>query len=309
MRIAFFGTSDKSVPIIESINNNFNLQLCVTKRDTKVGRKQLIRETAVKKWAKKNHVEFMEISDIKVEEEDVIDKLVAQKIDLGIVADFSFIIPKKILQTPKLGLINLHFSLLPKLRGASPVQQAILQGLDVTGITYFVMDEGMDTGDILKQIEYKMRGKETSEELYKTLFSLATENFPEVVNNYAAGKTEPNKQDNKQATYCYSKTKPKLTTIQKDDARIDWRQDILNVERSTRAFVPWPIAWTTLGELEKNHKIVENVTLKRPVNRNLRVKLHQTDILDKKLRINKLQVEGKNIIDWQNFVNGYTSSA
>ncbi len=146
MKIAFFGTSDKSTPIVEGLHNNFDLALCMTKTDTKIGRKQKVRETAVKVWAKEHGINYLCIESIKESESAVAKELKKHKIELGVVADFSFIIPKSIINTPKYGLINVHFSLLPKLRGASPLQHAILQGLRETGVTYYLVDEEMDTG-------------------------------------------------------------------------------------------------------------------------------------------------------------------
>jgi len=305
MKIAFFGTSDRSIPIIESLHNNFELGLCVTKSGTKVGRKQEIRETAVKTWAGEHEVNYLCIDSIKESEEEIIKSLKKHKVDLGIVTDFSFIIPKSIISTPSYGIMNVHFSLLPKLRGASPVQHAILQGLSETGITYYLMDEHMDTGEILHQIRYPLNQTETSGFLYDKLFAIAADNLPQVINDYAKGKIKPEPQNNREATYCYSKTHPRTTHVFKEDAKIDWHEDSTYIERKIRAFYPWPVAWTTLGELEKNDKLPGFIQLKTSAYPNLRVKITAADSANRKLKIKKLQVEGKNEIDWMSFVNGY----
>ena len=305
MKVAFFGTSDRSIPIIKALHDSFELVLCITKTDTKAGRKQELKETAVKTWAKKHEVDYFCIDSIKDSKEDIIRSLKNHKVSLGAVADFSFIIPASIIDAPKHGLINMHFSLLPKLRGASPVQHAILQGLEETGITYYLMDENMDTGDILHQISYPLDQTETSGFLYDKLFPLAAENLLQVINDYVSGKTKPQPQNHQDATYCYSKTRPQTTHVFKDDAKIDWQEDPLYIERKIRAFYPWPVAWTTLGKLEKNEKLPGLIQLKPSSYANLRVKIISAEPSNGKLKIKKLQVEGKNEIDWMGFVNGY----
>jgi len=305
MKVAFFGTSDRSIPITEVLHNNFDLALCITKTDTKVGRKHELKKTAVKAWAQEHEVNYLCIDSIKDSKEEIIKSLNKHNVSLGVVADFSFIIPRPIIEAPKHGLINIHFSLLPKLRGASPVQHAILQGLKETGITYYLMDENMDTGDILHQIPYPLDQTENSGYLYNKLFPLAAENVPQVINDYISGITKPQPQNHQEASYCYSKTRPKTTHVFKDDARIDWQEDPLFIERKVRAFYPWPVTWTTLGELEKNEKLPGVIQLKPSSYANLRVKIISAEPSNGKLKIKILQVEGKNEVDWMSFVNGY----
>jgi len=305
MKVAFFGTSDRSIPIIESLYNNFELVLCITKTDTKAGRKQELKATAVKAWAKEHEVDYLCIDSIKNSKDEIIKGLNKHKVSLGVVADFSFIIPGSIINTPEHSIINVHFSLLPKLRGASPLQHAILQGLDETGITYYLMDKNMDTGDILHQIPYPLDQTENSGYLYDKLFPLAAENLPQVINDYVSGKTKPQPQNHQESSYCYSKTHPKTTYVFKEDAKIDWQEEPLHIERKIRAFYPWPVAWTTLGELEKNEKLPSFIELKPSAYANLRVKIISVELSNGKLKIKKLQVEGKNELDWMSFVNGY----
>lgn len=213
-RIIFFGTSDRSLPILESLKSNFSLVLCVTKKNTKVGRKQVDKETEVKRWARENSIEVLEINSLKDDDlENVIKKIEKLDPDYGVVADFSFIIPRKVIDSFKSGIINVHFSLLPKYRGASPVQFAILNGDKTTGITYYLLDEKMDTGDILSQVEYKIGTKYTSRELYNILFQIAADELPKVIKNYSDGEIIPIKQNESLATYTISKTNPKHTFI------------------------------------------------------------------------------------------------
>ena len=305
MKIAFFGTSDRTVPILNSLKNSFSLELCITKKDTFVGRKKSIRQTAVKNWAKKNTITFLEISSIKKDQDLIISKLKEFDIKLGVIADFSFIISEDIINFFESGLINIHFSLLPKLRGASPVQHAILNGDRVTGITFFLMDKGMDTGDILEQIEYKIPLNSNSVDLYNQLFELASVKLPLVLQKYTSGSLKPTKQDHNHATYCYSKTKPKTTLIYKEDAQIDWKEPTIQILRVVRAFNPWPVAWTTLGELQNNEKLVNRIVLRDASKAHLKVKIHEAHLVENRVGISKLQIEGKKITNWKSFKNGY----
>jgi len=305
INIAFFGTSDKSYPILEKLNQDFNLTLCITRTDSKVGRNQKLMPCGVKKWAKKNGVDFLCIDSITNSEQEILAALKSHKTDLGVVADFKFIIPKNILDFPKHGLINIHFSLLPKLRGASPVQHAILKGLKETGVTYYVMNEKMDEGDVINQVTYDLNQTETTGELYKKLFELAADNLSKTIKDYIGGEFKPTKQDSAKATYCNSKTRPETTYIYKEDARIDWSKEPEVIERQIRAFNPWPIAWTTLGELENNNKLYSQIQLKKSTYPKYRVKIIEAEKVNGQLGIDKLQVEGKNEIDWMSFMNGY----
>lgn len=252
-KIIFFGTSDRSLPILESLKSNFDLTLCVTKKNTLFGRDQIEKETEVKKWANANNVDTLLIDSLKDNNlELLIEKINALKPDYGIVADFSFMIPKKVIKAFNGNLINIHFSLLPKYRGASPVQHAILNGDEKTGITFYLLNEKMDEGDIISQIEYKIDSKYTSGELYDLLFKISADELPNVIKMFSTGELTPYKQEEKSATYTISKTNPKHTFIFKEDALIDWHQSPETIERSIRAYNPWPIAWSYLAELEKS---------------------------------------------------------
>jgi methionyl-tRNA formyltransferase len=310
INIAFFGTSDRSEPILQVLKarKEFNLALCVTKDDTVVGRKRVVRETGVKRWAKENKINFLIVKSLKDEFSIVVEQLLDAKVGLGLVADFSFIIPEEIINTPKYGLVNIHFSLLPRWRGASPVQFSILNGDEKTGITYHLVTKEMDRGDILEQVEYKLGNSETSGELYNKLFKIAAENLPKVLNSYVSGKAKLKKQNEDRATYTYSPTHPKSTFIYKEDAKIDWNKPVEYIERLVRAYHPWPIAWTTLKELEKGLGLKIRNDKKSGEAGNLRVKVFSSEISQDSLKINKIQVEGGKVLTWEEFANGYLES-
>ncbi|RJR28034.1 methionyl-tRNA formyltransferase [candidate division WWE3 bacterium] len=308
LKVAFFGTSDRSIPILEKLNETFELVLCVTKNDVKVGRHQKLKETEVKKWAKTNNVKYVTISGLKgTDLEKVIEQLNNSNVDFVLVADFSFIIPAPLIETFPKKLINIHFSLLPKYRGASPVQHAILNGDSITGITIHLVEKRMDSGDILHQIGYKMAGNETSGTLYDLLFKLAAENITEVLERYSQGQITQIPQDEDSATYTYSPTQPQSTFIFKEDAEIKWKSPADVIERKIRAYNPWPIAWTLAEYLEKNPKLSgRNFILRSNINKESKIRIHSAELDDQnKLKIRTLQPEGRNKINWEEFENGY----
>lgn len=307
-RIAFFGTSDRSLPLLESLNSNFDLVLCVTKRDTKVGRHQELRETEVKKWAKVNHIMTISVSSLKgAELEAVIEQLKSSNVEYGVVADFSFIIPYQLIELFDGKLINIHFSLLPLYRGASPVQFTILNGDQTTGITYHLIDKKMDSGRIIHQIGYKLANNEMSGQLYNILFELASKNLAYVIKEFHEGQMKPRAQDENLATYTYSPSHPESTFIYKEDAKINWKGDNKKIESAVRAFNPWPIEWTAVGELENNKKLwLPKLKLREGIDKKLKIKVYKAGLIENgKLELKEVQLEGKNKVDWKTFENGY----
>ncbi|MFC1700285.1 methionyl-tRNA formyltransferase [Patescibacteria group bacterium] len=306
MKIVFFGTSERSFPILNSLKSNFDLVLCVTKKDQKVGRKQELKECAVKTWAKKKKIDFVEIDNLRNSDlKKVLAAIKKKKADYGVVCDFSIIIPEDVIQLFGKNLVNVHFSLLPNYRGACPVQFAILYGVKNTGVTFHVVDPKLDHGEILHQIVYTMDQTETSGELYETLFKISAEKLPEVLKNYSEGTITPLPQEENEVTYTYSPSHPTSTFIYKEDAEINWKEKPEVIERKVRAFNPWPIAWSSLGELESARNLSTKIKLKPHINKGLKVKIYKSELDEGKLRILDLQVEGKNRMAWKAFENGY----
>lgn len=304
LKLAFFGTSDRSADILNALHQNFSLNLCVTKKDTVVGRKQVTKQTGVKAWAKKNNIPFLAINSLKDEEkEQVLNALAEAQVEIAVVADFSLMIPEEVLKAPKYGILNIHFSLLPKYRGASPVQFCILNNDKFTGVSFYLLDKGMDTGEVIFQFTYPLSGNEKSGELYQQLFYRSAELLPKVIYEYTSGSLVPKKQREEDATYTYSKTHPKRTFIYKEDAKIDWTATLAQIYATIRAYNPWPIAWTTVGDLE--HYFVKNVISSKKLKKDLKIKVYKAHLTDSELIIDTLQLEGGNIIGWDDFVNGY----
>lgn len=307
-KVVFFGTSDRSVPILEALKRNFDLALCITKEDVLVGRHQTPKETQVKTWAKANGVNFVTIKESLAKEKGtIIDNILSSKAEVGVVADFGYIVPKEILSAFPKGLINIHFSLLPKYRGASPVQFAILNGDAQTGITFQLMEYTLDTGPILRQIPYPLTGAETCGELYSKLFDLAGTQLPVVLRNYLDGEITPTPQDESKATYTSSPSHPKNTYIYKEDAKLNLAEPACVLERKVRAYNPWPVAWTTLDEMQRHSdKIAGFTRLRKSADRLKTVKIYASRrTLDGRLGILTLQLEGGKVLAWEEFAHGY----
>ena len=178
---------------------------------------------------------------MKIREPAAIDALRATQPDVIIVVAYGQILPKSVLEIPRLGCINVHTSLLPRWRGAAPIQYAILHGDHETGVTTMYVDEHMDTGDIILQRAQLIHADDTSATLHDRLAKLGADLLVETVGLIVEGKAPRAKQDETRATYAKK--------ITKDDGRIDWTRSAVEIERQVRGFNPWPGTHTRLGDL------------------------------------------------------------
>ena len=238
MNIVYLGTPDFAVlPLINLIENtNFNIVAVVTNKDKPVGRKNIIKPPPVKVVANKYGIPLYQYDKIRLEGVDDIKKL---NPDLMITCAFGQILSKEILDIPKFGVINIHASLLPKYRGASPIHHAILNGEKETGITIMKTDLGVDTGDIIAKESVSIGEDETCGELFDKLSKLGAELIVRVLPQIFNGDVKYEKQDDSKATH--------TKIFDKKDALIDWNDKAENVYNKIRAFNPSPIAYCTLN--------------------------------------------------------------
>lgn len=304
IEIVYFGTSEHSIILLEAIKNShvLKLKLVVTKPDKPVGRKKTLTPSPVKKWCLENSIPFITPASLKKEAKEVLEALKNHKTRLAVVADYGLLIPKEIIDFYELGIVNIHFSLLPKYRGATPVAYALLQGEKVTGVTFLLTTVEMDKGDIIRQIPFEIPDRENDQTLYQKLFVLAGQYIEFVLNNYSKGYVTLKKQNEEIATYCTPSQKLDRTTLlSKDDARIDFSKTPEEIERAVRAFFPWPVAWTTMGELTSYLK----ASLRNLDDLTLRIKVHKAHLEQGHLIIDELQPEGKRTLTFEEFKNGY----
>ncbi len=243
MKIVFMGTPDFSVSVLEGLmSSRHDVISVVTQPDKPKGRGKRLLFSAVKKVALENNIYVLQ--PLAAKDEKFIQALDKLKPDVIVVAAYGQIIPKQILELPRYGCINVHASLLPRHRGASPIQRAILEGDEITGITIMQMDEGLDTGDILRTKEVSIDERDTGGSLFEKLADVSPLVLLETLDLIERGETNPMKQDDSKASYA-----PRLS---KSDGVIDCDKDVNLVANSIRAMNPWPSSYTYIdGELLK----------------------------------------------------------
>lgn len=230
VRAIFMGTSEFSSAILAGlIEQQYNIVCVITKPDKPVGRKQELRESAVKKLALEHHLPIKQ--PLKLDE-DLVRSLKELKPDLIVVAAYGKILPKAILDIPGFGCINVHASLLPRWRGASPIQNALLSGDIETGITIMLMDEGMDTGDILAQKKIPIAPEDTKSSLFTRLTKEGTDVLLKTLPQWIKRTLTPLPQDHTQATLCQ--------LIEREDGHIMWTESAESIYNRYRALSPWP---------------------------------------------------------------------
>jgi methionyl-tRNA formyltransferase len=244
MTIVFMGTAELSCASLERLarDSRFRIAAVVTQPDKPKGRDLKLQPSPVKLLAQKFNLPVLQ--PLKAREEKFIAELRESKPDLIVVVAYGQILTQAILDLPKFGCVNIHTSLLPKYRGASPIQSAILHGEAETGVTLMKMDAGLDTGPILAQRSTPILAEDNSQTLHDRLAELGAELLVETISDYAAGKISPRAQPLDGVVYA-----PK---IKKEDGQIDWNEPAEKISNRLRAFTPWPGVFTTLKREPKS---------------------------------------------------------
>lgn len=291
------GTPEFSVPSLEKlINSKHEVVSVVCQPDRPKGRSKTLIAPPTKLVAEKSSIPVLQPSKIKTE--DFFSEVKSINPDLIAVVAYGKILPKQILEFPKFGCVNVHASILPKYRGAAPINWAIVRGEKKTGVTTMLMDEGMDTGDILLIEKVEIENNETSIELTKKLSLLGAELLLKTIHLVEENKITPIKQNDDEASCA--------PLMKKEDGKIDWTKSAQEIRNLIRGMQPWPTAHTTLNG--KNLKIfkaeisegrgnpgevvfVDNTTLKVATGKNL-------------LDINELQLEGSKKMEIEDLLRG-----
>lgn len=304
LKTIFMGTSQFAAKILETLlENKYNVVSVYTRADKKSGREQKIEKSAVKAVAEKNALKIFEPEKFDAE---TIQTLRAQEPDLLIVAAYGRILPKAILDIPGFGALNVHASLLPKYRGPSPIQNALLEGDEVTGTTIMLMNEGIDTGDILMQEKIFIDAEETYAELMEKIATVSAGLLLRTLPLWVERKISPIAQDDSQAICCQ--------LIERSDGHILWTNSATSIYNRARAFYAWPGIFTYWekdgGNLRlKLHKISLTQNLpetKHPIgevfkmNEKIAVQAGRGLIF-----LEEVQLEGKNKTNVNDFVHGY----
>ncbi len=295
MKVLFFGSESYPGPILKTLISKSKFQITGLVSSPNFSNDQ----NNIVNIAREFRIPVFLPKDVNNKADKI---LFTAKPDLILVCNYGQFLGKKILNYPKFKCLNVHFSLLPILRGACPVEMAILKGYKMSGVTIQIMELKMDSGDILFQQKVKLDRFETAKSLYEKLQKVTVKNIINVINAWIKGKIKPYAQNHTIATYCHKED------ISSKKAKINWNKSAVYIERQIRAFNPKPVAWTALHN--KRFKIFSSKIVKKMINLNP----GETELCNDKLLVQtgdfplqllKVQLEGKKVMDASDFLRGY----
>lgn len=296
MKIVFMGTPDFADESLKALYNaGYEISAVFTKPDMPVGRKHILTPPIVKTTAEKLNIPVYQPTTLK--DGKAFEILQEINPDLIVVVAYGKILPKEILDLPEYGCINVHASLLPKYRGASPIQWSIVCGEKVTGVTTMYLNEGMDTGDVLLKAETEIKEAETAEQLWDRLSLMGAELLIKTVKGLADNTITPVKQDEALATYA--------PIIKKQDGLIDWSKSAYEINCKIRGLHSWPVAYTKLDG--KMIKIFSAEIIKKS-GKSGEVLEGESEIIvacgENSLKITEIQAEGSKRMSADDFLRG-----
>lgn len=301
--IIYCGTSEFAIsPLKALLENNFNILLVITQEDQPKGRGMKLQAPPIKEFSIQNKLNFIQPNNLK--ESNFLEMIKNLKPELIIVAAYGKILPSELLNMPKYGCINIHGSLLPKYRGAAPIQAAILNGDKTTGISIIKMNEKMDEGDIILQQEIELIGKETTPLLSSKLSNLGAILLLKTIELISENKAIYIPQNHSKASYARK--------IKKEDGRINWNFPADYIERMIRAYQPWPSAYCNykgkflkIFEADYEKNVNDKSYFPSQV---INIQKDNFTVLcgsNTALIIKKVQFESSKIMDVRNFLNGH----
>lgn len=302
LNIIFAGTPDFAATHLQALlNSHHNVVAVYTQPDKPAGRGKKLQASPVKQLAIANDLPIYQPKSLKSVEAQ--QELQALNADVMVVVAYGLILPRAILDAPRLGCLNVHGSILPRWRGAAPIQRAIWAGDKETGVTIMQMDVGLDTGDMLHKVYTSIDENETSASLYQKLADIAPPALIEVLDNLESSKYPPEKQQEDQANYA--------NKLSKEEAKLDWNLTACQLERNIRAFNPAPMAFLTLmvNGVEERIRVYEAEVLpsiNAKAGTILSVNKNGIEIATSEgvLKITCLQPSGKKPMSIADFLNG-----
>jgi methionyl-tRNA formyltransferase len=238
VKIIFAGTPQFAASALAALIKEYQIVAVLTQPDRPSGRGMRLTASPVKQLAEQHGLQVLQPSTLKTEEAQ--QSIAQLDADVMVVAAYGLILPKAVLQIPRNGCLNIHASLLPRWRGAAPIQRAILAGDAETGITIMQMDEGLDTGDMLVKKNCSITANDTAQTLHDKLAELGAQSICEALQDLKNGKLHPEQQDTQHATYA--------TKLTKSEAQLDWSRDAIQLERAVRGYFPFPTAYAIFGK-------------------------------------------------------------
>lgn len=299
LNVVFMGTPEAAIPTLDAlVRSNHSVLAVVTSEDKPRGRGMNLQPTRIKKRALELNLPVMTVKTLR--DQTVRDQLEGLNADLFVVTAFGFILPSQVLKIPPLGCVNVHFSMLPRWRGAAPVQWALLEGDDGTGVTIMQMDEGLDTGPIYSQAEESIREDDSAGTLESRLATRGAELLIDTLGSIEAKELTPIPQDDSLAA-----TAPKLTS---EDAHLDWSQPVRSLLNRIRAFDPRPGAWVKWRDMRL--KIwTAGVTGESPSAPPGELRVERKGLFvngaNGQLHLEEVQPEGKTRMSGAAFIRGY----
>ena len=288
------GTPDFAVPVLEKLILNTKVVLVVSQPDKCVGRKRELVPTPIKKKALEYNIPVFQPEKVKLDYEEI----VLARPDIIITCAYGQIIPKVLLDLPRLGCINVHASLLPYLRGGAPLHHAIIDGYKETGVTIMYMDEAMDTGDIISAVTYPLKDTDTVGTVHDNLMEMGANLLMETLPSIIKGTNKRIKQDNSKATYAYN--------ISRSDEHLDFSGSGVLVERKVRGLNPWPLA-NTLFDDEEIKIISGYFVLGKSIPKKINVVTKDSlgiGCSDGIYYVTALKPSGKKVMDIKSYLNG-----
>ncbi len=297
LKIIFMGTPDFAVPVLKALDDNYKVSCVITQPDRMVGRKQEMVHPPVKVEADKRVILTLQPEKIK----DIVEEVKHINPDLIVTCAYGQIVPKEILDIPRLGCINVHASLLPKLRGGAPIHRAIMEGHSKTGITIMYMNEKMDDGDIISQVETPILDTDTASSLHDKLSVLGAKLLIETLPSIINGTNSRTKQNRDEVTFAF--------TIKREDERIDFSKTKRDIHNQIRGLNSWPGAYCLYeGKILKvwNSYVTDNYfpamfdgQITNIYDNGFGVKVSNGEIV-----FTEVQLEGKNKMSAKEFLNG-----
>lgn len=299
MNIIYMGTPDFAVPALERLaSSDHTVSAVFTQPDKPKGRKMIMTPPDVKVCAQKLNIPVYQPETFK--DGKALEIINGYNPDVIVVAAYGKILPKSVLDAPKYGCINIHGSLLPKYRGAAPIQQSVLNGDSVTGVTSMLMDEGLDTGDILMTEQTEIGENETSGELFERLAVLGGELIIKTLSALENGAITPQKQDSSLATH--------TSKIDKSYCPIDFSKSAFEVHNKVRGLNPWPVAVTSISGKKIKIYSTKISPMKGESGTVLSVKPFVVACGENSVEIIELQPEGKKRMTAEAFLAGHKLS-
>ena len=301
MNIVFMGTPDFAAEALKAIvEAGHKVVAVVTQPDKEKGRGKAVSMSPVKEYALEKGIEVLQ--PVRLRNPEAIEELKKYPADICVVAAFGQILPKEVLDMYPFGCVNIHASLLPAYRGAAPIQWAILDGLDETGVTIMQMDVGLDTGDILMQEKISIEASDTGESLFDKLAILGGEAIVKALPLIEEGKLTPIPQDDTRSNYA--------KMLDKSMGRIDFNKPAPVIERMVRGLNSWPSAYTYIGGRQLKiwkSEVSEESTQKAAGGEIIAVDKNSFTVAcgEKALKVTELQLEGKKRMDTAAFLLGY----